>query len=55
MIEYKSVELQLPSGNRVKITFKQFQNGGDWFCQMDDQIMDDFVDVLERETHDYAH
>lgn len=55
MIEYKEIKFDLPDDKWIKVSFKQYQPGGDWICLMSDETMDDLVDIIQGYTDVDAH
>lgn len=39
--------IPLPDGYEAKLIFRQYESGGDWICQVSDEVIFDLQTLLE--------
>jgi|LakMenE01Jun11ns_1017448.scaffolds.fasta_scaffold9603112_1 hypothetical protein len=54
-MEYRYFNIMLPNGHFVKLLFKQYENNGDWICQMTEQFMNDLNTLLPISDHELSY
>lgn len=52
-MNFTPIVITLPNGYKAKLLFRQYQQQGDWICQVSDECITDLQDLLLEDPEPY--